>query len=206
MNKKIYFKDSYIHFNLIDSQYSQNQLIKRNLKNLASEDDLKKIIVDLLEGKNFSVYQTSINNFDPILAQLKKQFYYLEAAGGFIEKNNTFLFIDRLDRWDLPKGKIEPGESVEACAIRECEEECGVKDLTIVKKLRSTFHIYAYKKGFALKQTFWFHMTTDYSRELVPQVEEDIKEVKWMSHEDIKQIVKFKTYRTILDVIEFALS
>ncbi len=202
MNKKIYFNDSYIEFTFVNSQGTGNQSFKQKLNFLVKKYDLKKIVKELLEAKNYSTYPVSIKNFEETLEFLKAQFYYIEAAGGVIEKEGTFLFINRLGKWDLPKGKLDIGESIEDCAVRECEEECGVKNLNIVKKLPSTFHIYPYKKGFALKQTHWFQMKTSYSKKLVPQLEEDINEVRWMTVQEIEKIVKPNTYKTILDVIE----
>ena len=112
---------------------------------------------------------------------LKVSFLYIEAAGGFIERDKRFLFIHRLGKWDLPKGKLEKKETIENAAIRECEEECAIKNLKIVKQLASTFHIYPFKTGYVLKQTYWFYMKTNYAEKLKPQTEENIDEVKWFS-------------------------
>jgi 8-oxo-dGTP pyrophosphatase MutT (NUDIX family) len=105
----------------------------------------------------------------------------------------------------LPKGKLEKGETIKNAAIRECEEECGIKQLSITKQLSSSFHLYKYKKGFALKQSYWFYMKSDYSKKLTPQLEEDIDEVKWFSKHEIETIIIKHTYYTIRDVINEAL-
>ena len=113
--------------------------------------------------------------------------------------------IHRQGIWDLPKGKLEKGETIKNAAIRECEEECGIKQLTITKQLSSSFHLYKYKKGFALKQSYWFYMKSDYSKKLTPQIEEDIDEVKWFSKHEIETIIINHTYYTIRDVINEAI-
>ena len=115
-----------------------------------------------------------------------------------------FRSIYRLGKWDLPKGKLDKGETVEAAAIRECEEECGIKNLKIEQQLSSTYHIYKYKGKLALKQTYWFYMTTNYEKPLKPQTEENIEDVKWFTKEKIKETVFGNSYFTIIDVINEA--
>ena len=49
------------------------------------------------------------------------------AAGGLVtNENNELLMIFRRGKWDLPKGKLDKGETIEECAIREVEEETGI--------------------------------------------------------------------------------
>ncbi|MBK9671561.1 MAG: NUDIX domain-containing protein [Bacteroidetes bacterium] len=65
----------------------------------------------------------------------------IEAAGGIVKnKQGQLLFIFRHGKWDLPKGKIEKGENEQDAALREVEEECGIAELTLQKKLTTTFH------------------------------------------------------------------
>ncbi|MBI3519597.1 MAG: NUDIX domain-containing protein [Bacteroidetes bacterium] len=119
-----------------------------------------------------------------------------------IEKNDTWLFIFRLKRWDLPKGKLDPGEGPEEAAIRECEEECGITKLTITSHLEPTYHIYEHKGGYALKKTFWYTMSTQHEGTLVPQLEEHIERVEWFNKPQINEIVLSNTYPAILQVIK----
>lgn len=205
MNKKVYFNDNYLEFIDNATQVSQNQY----LKEVVLDSDFKlglKNILKTFTSEKLSI-QINIGNqyFADILKELKKQFYYIEAAGGFIQKENEFLFIHRHGRWDLPKGKLEKEETTEEAAIRECEEECAVKNLKILKPLSSTFHIYPYKNGYALKQSYWYFMSTDYSKKLIPQVEESIDEVRWCGREEIKKTILSDTYYTIRDVVNEAL-
>lgn len=140
-------------------------------------------------------------DFEETLESLLPYFQYIQAAGGLIERDNTWLFIRRHDRWDLPKGKLEKNEPPETGAIRECEEECAVRDLQIVRTLRPTFHVYPYKNGFALKRTHWYYMKTSYRGNLTPQLEEHITEVKWFNRKAVQSLVLADTYYTIADVV-----
>lgn len=204
MNTRIYLNDKFIEFAADELQFSHNQSFKLD-DSAEGEKKLNKIIEDFTDESNKnSIYITHLS-FETALEMMKKSLHYIEAAGGFIEKDNQFLFIRRHDRWDLPKGKLEKGETIREAAVRECEEECAIKDLTIIKPLSSTFHIYQYKKGYALKQSYWFYMNTDYSEKLIPQAEESITEVRWCSKKEIESTILKDTYYTITDVVLGAL-
>ncbi len=134
--------------------------------------------------------------------KFRKSFKYIYAAGGLIEKDGKYLFIFRLKTWDLPKGKLDLGESPEEAGIRECEEECGINLLTITKTLAPTYHIYPHKGAYALKKTYWYAMQTKHSGTLVPQVEESIEKVEWFGKQEIIEKVLPNTYPAILEVIK----
>ena len=139
------------------------------------------------------------------LAKLKasffKNFEIIEAAGGIVQnEKKEILFINRLGKWDLPKGKIEAGEKEEESAVREVTEETGVKDLQLKKKIGETYHVYdAFGKHF-LKVSHWYYMTCSSTQTLIPQSAEDITEVKWIATKDIKEPVKH-TYPSIKDIL-----
>ena len=64
-----------------------------------------------------------------------RNFITIYAAGGIVYNNSQqILMIFRNNFWDLPKGKLELNEKIEDCAIREVEEETGVKELIITSK------------------------------------------------------------------------
>lgn len=147
-----------------------------------------------------------ISVFADDVEALKQTFFSLfkviEAAGGVVQNNDGhYLFIKRLGYWDLPKGKLDKGEGIEAAALREVEEECGINGLSITLPLGQTYHTYTHKGAEVLKITYWFAMQTTFSGELVPQTEEDITEASWMSKEDIKTTVLANTYASIVSLI-----
>ncbi len=133
---------------------------------------------------------------------LKKHFKYVEAAGGVARNSeNKLLFIRRWKIWDLPKGKVNKNESIEACALREVEEETGVSGVQITDVLPSSFHFYFYKEKLFLKKTYWFLMNTQYAGALKPQLEEDISEVKWLDAVRCRNAFG-ETYRSLRDKLE----
>jgi len=135
-------------------------------------------------------YKVYINNEPKIITDNWKEFCsnfnIIEAAGGLVySDNNQLLMIFRHDKWDLPKGKLEIGENIEECAIREVEEESGVEELSIVKKLKCTYHTYELDGKSILKRTYWFKMSSNYKSNLKPQLEEGITKVEWVNITEI---------------------
>lgn len=146
-----------------------------------------------------------IGNEETIWKAFRSLFAYMEASGGVVKnKQGKLLMIYRNRHWDLPKGKIEKGETPRITAIREVREECGIRKLRIVRQLPSTHHIY-YLDGECLKRTFWYEMICFESDKLKPQTEEGIKKVKWMKRNDIRKISSkiYPSLREILTSVSF---
>lgn len=121
------------------------------------------------------------HNQNKLLQKFLKKLPNVIAAGGKVyNTDGKVLFIFRNEKWDLPKGKIENGESLEEGAIREVEEETGVQGLTIICPLETTYHIFKRNGKYRIKITYWFEMETNYAGKLVPQINEDITKVKWL--------------------------
>ncbi len=130
-----------------------------------------------------------------------QQFKLINAAGGVVKnKENKLLFIFRLGKWDLPKGKVDKGETLEQTAIREVEEECGIKQLIITNKITTTYHTYTLKDKNIVKASHWYNMTTADNRPLKPQTEENITEARWVSEKEIPVLLK-NAYPSIAEVI-----
>jgi 8-oxo-dGTP pyrophosphatase MutT (NUDIX family) len=142
------------------------------------------------------------NDLEKLRKAFFKHFTLIEAAGGIVQnEKKELLFIYRLDNWDLPKGKIESGESPESAAHREIEEETGITGLSLKKKIGETFHTYdAYGKHF-LKTTHWFYFTVEGKHTLKPQLEEDITLIKWFSTKQIKTPMD-DTYASIREIVK----
>ncbi len=198
MNINIYFLSKKILFEEV-LQYSGNQeVINFDTTDRMSIQHQFEIFIH--DTQNLILRYETLSA-EKAIEEYAKLFQYIYAAGGLIEKDGQFLFIYRLKKWDLPKGKIDKGESPEQAAIRECEEECGITRLSIIKELNPSYHIYEYKGAYALKKTFWYKMSTKHEANLVPQIEEDIEKVEWMDVKAIRETVLNDTYPAILDII-----
>ncbi len=140
-------------------------------------------------------------DMDELYYFLRRNSIYIAAAGGVIRnEKGEVLFIFRKGKWDLPKGKIDEGELPVDAAVREVEEECGLKRIKVGERLPATYHTYWEGEKRVLKKTYWFKMVTNYEGKLTPQLEEDITEVRWLKKEEI-EIVERKTYRSIQEII-----
>ncbi|HLS37936.1 MAG TPA: NUDIX domain-containing protein [Sphingobacterium bovisgrunnientis] len=136
--------------------------------------------------------------FKKIISDLK----IIYAAGGVVRNGEgDYLFIHRLGKWDLPKGKVDEGEKMREAAVREVEEECGIKVDYLGEKIQTTYHTYIMRGKFVLKQTKWYDMGVNKVPELIPQTEEDITEAVWLNKKDLKK-VRENTYPLILDILE----
>ena len=158
-----------------------------------------EIAVDLLENTSCPEMNVYGENIEEIWEDFTHMFKVIEAAGGLVKnKNNELLFIRRMGKWDLPKGKIEKGESLEQAALREVEEETGLKELILEEFLNNTFHIYTERNGEKiLKTTYWFKMTYVGNSQPIPQKEEGISEVSFKNEEMIKNEVIRMTFENI---------
>jgi 8-oxo-dGTP pyrophosphatase MutT (NUDIX family) len=148
-------------------------------------------------------------NIDDLWDGFKNCFLCIKAAGGVVRKDNKFLFIFRRGKWDLPKGKIDKGESAKRAALREVVEECGISNMKIINQLPSTWHIYQSpypdsKNKWILKETSWFEMDYKGTQDLKPQTEEDITDIMWVGENDFKEILK-NTYPNLEQIIRLYL-
>jgi 8-oxo-dGTP pyrophosphatase MutT (NUDIX family) len=128
----------------------------------------------------------------------------IDAGGGVVyNENDEVLLILRRGKWDLPKGKLDPGESIIDCALREVIEETGLKNLTLLDKLTSSMYCYREKGQLVLKQVQWYKMRTADRHQLTPQAEEDITEIKWINLQELDPYLQ-NTYDTIKEVLLLA--
>ena len=130
-------------------------------------------------------------NNEEILKKFTKKIPLEIAAGGVVtNKEGKVLFIYRNDKWDLPKGKLEKGESIKECALREVEEETGVKGLKIENFLTTTYHIFKRNGVYKLKEVHWYAMRTSFKGPLKGQKSEGIEKVKWKGPKKIEKALE----------------
>ena len=158
-----------------------------------------EMAIDLLENTSCSNICIYGENVHEIWDTFKGLYRIIEAAGGIVHnKEGKILFIYRLSKWDLPKGKIEKGESLEEAAVREVEEETAINNVVLDRFITSTYHIYTERNGEKiLKTTHWFLMHYYGDKAPIPQIEEGIKEVSWKNSEEIKATVFPNTFQNI---------
>lgn len=127
-----------------------------------------------------------------IFQDLCKVFTLIEAAGGLvINDKGEALVIFRKGKWDLPKGKIDDGETPENAAVREVSEECSIQLPKIAEVLEETWHTYQLNGKPIIKKAYWYKMNPqNHAEQPSPQLEEDITEAKWVSKEYFAEMRK----------------
>jgi len=168
---------------------------------LLESTDIKKLVINMFNNKIKKCYLYYPDE-KVILKKLKEKIPVQRAGGGLVyNKNGEVLFIFRNGKWDLPKGGKEKREKMKLTAMREVEEETGVDNLIITKKLQKTYHIFKRNGIYKLKITQWYEMKTDFEGTPVGQLEEGIEKVAWLNPEQIQEAMK-NSYENIKLVFE----
>jgi 8-oxo-dGTP pyrophosphatase MutT (NUDIX family) len=138
-----------------------------------------------------------------VMCNLMENLDIVVAGGGLVwNEHGELLMIYRRGMWDLPKGKIELKESIIHGAVREVEEETGVRVARTEPAPVTTYHAYTLKGKRWLKQTEWFTMLAQPGQlQLTPQTEEDIEEVRWVKRADLATY-KDGCYPLIWDLVK----
>jgi 8-oxo-dGTP pyrophosphatase MutT (NUDIX family) len=137
-----------------------------------------------------------------VLEAIKENLTLIQAAGGLVHVNGeNLLLIFRRGKWDLPKGKLDEGEDLKACAVREVEEETGISNVQLMDLLSITYHTYHEKGQFILKETHWYLMTLDSMQPLTPQENEDIEKCEWVQVSNLAPYME-NTQPSVLEVVK----
>ena len=132
--------------------------------------------------------------------RIKSLFKLVKAAGGVVVKQDCILLMFRRGVWDLPKGKLDPGERSREAAVREVEEETGVR-AALGEKLCTTWHTYIHNGNRVLKRTKWYRMTCLDDSRMAPQTEEGISQLQWMTYAEARTAFtkSFSSIRYVFD-------
>ena len=169
-----------------------------------NKEDIKDLIAMLLNSELANNYLIITDNLNKTWQEFKLFFEIRKAAGGLVEnKKGERLFIKRKGFWDLPKGHLEKNEKNRGAAVREVQEECGINNVKIERKLVKTYHTYVLKKAIVLKPTKWYLMSYDGKSEPKPQTDEGITDVEWADKSREKEMKK-NIFSSIIEVLNRA--
>jgi 8-oxo-dGTP pyrophosphatase MutT (NUDIX family) len=195
-NYRIYINDNTLF--IADSAPKQDKEIQQiDVQNFDFKQLYKSIPAD--SKKDYLLLDA-----DPqaVFKKIKNSLTLIKAAGGLVKSaKGNYLFIFRNKKWDLPKGKVEKDEKMKEAALREVEEECGVKIYTNDEKLCKTYHVYTIGSKVVLKKTNWYSMTVKGEPKLIPQKEEGITKASWLSKSELAPVLS-NTYPSIVQVLE----
>lgn len=163
--------------------------------------DIEDVVSQLNNGQIEAAYLYHPDQ-ELLMKKFKKRVPVVVAGGGLVvNTKGEKLMIFRNGKWDVPKGKLDNGESIEEAAVREVEEETGVSGLILDKFLCKTYHIFKRNNDFKLKETYWYAMTTDYKGKLIAQKNEGIDKVEWQNDTQMEESLK-NSYPNIKLVID----
>jgi 8-oxo-dGTP pyrophosphatase MutT (NUDIX family) len=198
---KVFFNDC----RLIISETDEGENLNNSDEKVCLNEphQLSEYVLPFLENctKSLTIY----GNMTDLWNHFKTFFHLIPAAGGLVKSSKGYLFIFRKGKWDLPKGKIDEGETPEEAAVREVKEETGLQQVKIIQPLPSTWHIYFSKfdepgsKPF-LKETRWFLMEANPEQVLVPEKGEGITEICWFNTSELLTILS-NTFDSLRDLI-----
>lgn len=172
--------------NAINEPITKAKLLHRVWIKNAKVDEIDQLL-DVLDTTAFSgliSLTLTVDDYEYVKTFVKKKFKIIKAAGGLVRKKDKVLMIYRLKKWDLPKGKFDKGEKAKEAALREVEEECNIT-VELKHKICTTWHTYTMKRNRILKKTTWYAMDIIKDKNMKPQVEEDIEEVRWMTPKEV---------------------
>ena len=178
-------------------------LLKDNVLIQEPGSEMVDELLQLLSEQKFedvSMITLTSSDKKAITAHIKSKFQLIEAGGGIVKKGDKYLMIHRKGVWDLPKGKLEVGEEIKECALREVEEETGVK-VEAEGKIASIWHTYLHKKKNVLKKTHWYAMTCLDDSEMGPQLEEKIEKVEWKTLKEMEESL-VDSYRSLRYLVQ----
>lgn len=171
----------------------EGHLLVANVTPSLLEQILK--ILHETELPNLQSVTALVTDKEVVKERIKKFYKIVKAAGGVVFKAERILLMHRIGYWDLPKGKLDDGETSRIAAIREIEEETGVK-ATLIDKICTTYHTYTQSDRLVLKRTKWYRMECSDDTSMKPQTEEGITELRWMLPPEVKQAMS-QTYSSI---------
>src|SRR5690606_4873556 len=157
---------------------------------LLNSADIEQLVTKVFENKIHKAFLYHPDEKE-ILSTLKSKIPVEKAAGGLVyNPKGEILFIYRNGKWDLHKGGIEKNEGKKEAAIREVEEETGVKNLKIIDRIDKTYHIFKRNGKFRLKITYWYKMETSFTENLIPQEEEGIEKAVWVQANQVAELLE----------------
>lgn len=199
---KVFFNERIV---LLTDDFIRNFQMRYGLfykyKDVEELKEMLSLFWDIRHIDNLFIYH---HDLDQLRERFKSCFQQVNAGGGLIKnKEGRYLIMKRRGKWDLPKGKVNKNETIEAAALREVTEETGLFGIAVVSPMLSTYHTYYIEDKPVLKRTSWFEMLYIGNDDPIPELEEDITEIRWLRKDELRSITS-NTYQAITDVFRYA--
>lgn len=181
--------------------YTDAPLPEKGREVITSQGKADTMLIESAIGAGAKMIYLKCQDVENAWQEFSSQFLMIRAAGGVVfNDREEVLFIYRMEKWDLPKGKVEENEKLELAALREVEEECSIGSLKLEGHLMTTYHTYALKGEQVLKSTDWYIMKHDGHDTPQPQSIEGITDARWIAPQDWS-MVEANTFPSVIDVL-----
>ncbi|MBI4032450.1 NUDIX domain-containing protein [Candidatus Berkelbacteria bacterium] len=131
------------------------------------------------------------------------------SAGGVVIRQDetegiqVLVIKDSHGRWSFPKGRIEVGETAQAAAEREVNEEVGIETLRLIAPLGVSDFWFVDKweaPGEKVHKTIeLFLFETSPGSHGMAQEEERIQRVHWVRPKELRGLVAYRTLKPIIE-------
>jgi 8-oxo-dGTP diphosphatase len=119
-----------------------------------------------------------------------------KAAGGVVVRDGLIALVHRpkYDDWSLPKGHLDDGETWEEAALREVEEELGIRARTVraLEPVR-----YRTRKGRDKEVRYW--LMEPVSGEFTPN--DEVDDVRWLAPDEARSALSYEADRALIENI-----
>ncbi len=199
-NYKVYVNNKEVIFENLQKEPSSINFYR--FDQLPDSAKIEDIILDFEQDEKQLKLEFLSEHPRELFLLFARSYHPIHAAGGLVcAPEGEMLWIFRNGKWDLPKGKREKNEKSKQCALREVEEETGLKNITILKDMSCTYHTYTENGKRILKTTHWYVMFAKKNTALNPQIEEGIIEVRWIKKSELNMVMS-NTYQSIFNLMD----
>ncbi len=196
---QVYFENRLINFRLLpDGEFPNDG----HLVCYRQEITIDWVLGLVQQTPENSIITLYANDLFSLRQKFELLFIKKVVAGGLVQNAvGEYLFIHKNGHWDLPKGHLEPNETLIEAAKREVKEETGIGDLEIANPLSTTNHFFQEKGGeWILKETYWFLMKTTSCHQPIIDRLEGISGAKWVGKNDLDNVLE-NAYASIRQVV-----
>ena len=127
------------------------------------------------------------------------------SAGGVVFRRGAELVdivivaVGDRQRWQLPKGLVDPGETPEVTAVREAREEAGVETELVAPIETIEYWYQATEKGQRVRFHKYVHFyLLEYRAGEVSQHDREVNEARWVSIDEARELLAFANERRVV--------